>query len=218
LGERVDQAVRGSTDRLIELHGLSGRAAQEVLKRMREDYTEAGPAREGIAAILGGLVSGAAGGLAADLAAGGLTLGAGMVVGGILGAVGAGSAARGFNMVRGDQTNSVRWSEEFFVGLIRSALLRYLAVAHFGRGRGDWEEGEHPTTWREAVTEIVAVQRAKIRPIWKDARENRPDVLAVPLAGILTVCAGQLLSKFYPDSADLFKEPDAAAELSQLLI
>ncbi|MCA1600666.1 MAG: GTPase domain-containing protein, partial [Acidobacteria bacterium] len=42
LGERVDQAIRISTDRLIELHGLSGRAAQEVLKRIREDYTEAG--------------------------------------------------------------------------------------------------------------------------------------------------------------------------------
>ncbi len=69
LGERVDQAIRESTDRLIELHGLSGQAAQEVLKRMRDDYTEAGPAREGVAAVLGGLVSGAAGGLAADLAA-----------------------------------------------------------------------------------------------------------------------------------------------------
>ncbi len=214
LGERVDQAVRGSTDRLIELHGLSGRAAQEVLKRMREDYTEAGPAREGIAAMLGGLVSGAAGGLAADLAAGGLTLGAGMLVGGILGAVGAGSVARGFNLARGDDANSVRWSEEFFVGLVRSALLRYLAIAHFGRGRGDWEAGEHPTTWRDAVTEAVAAQRGPIRSTWRQAREREPDAVAAPLEGILTNCAGQLLSQFYPDSADLFEQSDVAVERS----
>lgn len=212
LGERVDQAVRGSTDQLIELHGLSGRAAQEVLKRMREDYTEAGPAREGIAAVLGGLVSGAAGGLAADLAAGGLTLGAGMLVGSILGAVGAGSAARGYNLARGDDTNSVRWSEEFFVGLTRSALLRYLAVAHFGRGRGEWEEGEHPTSWRDAVGDVVAKERDAIRSIWKQARDGNVEAVAATLEQVLARCAGQLLSRFYPDSADLFQARGAAVK------
>lgn len=210
LGERVDQAVRSSTDRLIELHGLSGRAASEVLKRMRDDYTEAGPARAGIAAMLGGLVSGAAGGLAADLAAGGLTLGAGMLVGGILGAVGAGSAARGYNLVRGDEMNSVRWSEDFFIGLVRSALLRYLAVAHFGRGRGEWEEGEHPTTWRNAVTEAVSAERAAIRTIWRQARDAEATVIVSPLEHVLARCAGQLLSHFYPDSGDLFEGGGAA--------
>ncbi len=206
LGERVDQAVRHSTDRLIELHGLSGRAAQEVLKRMRDDYAEAGPAREGVAAVLGGLVTGAAGGLGADLAAGGLTLGAGMLVGGILGAVGAGSAARGYNMVRGDETNSVRWSEDFFAGLVRSALLRYLAVAHFGRGRGEWEEGEHPVSWGKAVGEVVSAQRRTVRSIWTQARRAEPDAVSGPLEELLTRSAAQLLKSLYPESADLFDD------------
>ena len=30
--------------------------------------------------------------------------------------------------------------EEFLAGAARAALLGYLAVAHFGRGRGDWAE------------------------------------------------------------------------------
>ncbi|HVM37504.1 MAG TPA: DUF3482 domain-containing protein [Sphingomicrobium sp.] len=204
LGERVDQAVRESTDRLIQLHGLSGRAAQEVLKRMRDDYTEAAPAREGVAAVLGGLVSGAAGGLAADVAAGGLTLGAGMVVGGILGAVGAGSAARGYNLARGDDSNSVRWSEEFFAGMVRSALLRYLAVAHFGRGRGEWEEGEHPLGWRDAVAEVVASERRNIRSIWSSARSAGPEVIQGPVEELLTRSAARLLGSLYPETADLF--------------
>lgn len=211
LGERVDQAIRSSTDRLIELHGLSGRAAQEVLKRMRDDYAESGPAREGIAAVLGGLVSGAAGGLAADLAAGGLTLGAGMLVGGILGAVGAGSAARGYNLARGDDTNSVRWSEEFFIALVRSALLRYLAVAHFGRGRGEWEEGEHPTTWRDSVSEVVAAERSTLRSIWRQARSAQQESVIGPLQEVLTRGAAKLLSKFYPETADLFQDVSVAA-------
>jgi hypothetical protein len=209
LGERVDQAVRRSTDELIELHGLSGRAAQEVLKRMREDYAEAGPAREGVAAVLGGLVTGAATGLGADLAAGGLTLGAGMLVGGILGAVGAGSAARGYNMVRGGETNTVRWSEEFFTGLVRSALLRYLAVAHFGRGRGEWEEGEHPVSWRDMVGEVVGAERRTIRSIWGEARGAQPEAVQDALEQLLTRSAARLLSDLYPESADLFDNGSA---------
>jgi len=203
LSERLAKGIRASTDRLIQLHGLSGRSADQVLTRLREDYAEAGPAREGVAAVLGGLVSGAAGGLAADLAAGGLTLGAGMLVGSILGAVGAGSAARGFNMARGDETNSVRWSEEFFAGLIRSALLRYLAVAHFGRGRGEWEDGEHPTSWRELVSRVVESERRQVRGLWTRARDQEPD-LEEEVEGLLTRCAAGLLSDLYPASADLF--------------
>jgi hypothetical protein len=209
LGERLDKAIRESTDQLIALHGLSGRAAQEVLNRLRDAYTEGGPAREGVAAVLGGLASGAVGGLAADLAAGGLTLGAGMIVGGILGAVGAGSAARGFNLARGDDTNSVRWSEEFFLGLIRSALLRYLAVAHFGRGRGEWEQGEHPTSWQDAVAEEVAAERTALKTLWGRARDGEIEATTEPLQHLLSRSAGRLLSRFYPEASDLFAEEPA---------
>jgi hypothetical protein len=206
LGERVDQAVRHSTDQLIELHGLSGRAAHEVLKRMRQDYAEAGPAREGVSAVLGGLVTGAATGLGADLAAGGLTLGAGMLVGGILGAVGAGSAARGYNLVRGGETNTVRWSEEFFTGLVQSALLRYLAVAHFGRGRGEWEEGEHPVAWRDAIAAAVGEERGGLRSIWSEARKAEPGAVSTRLLPLLTHRVEQVLVSLYPETAGLFDD------------
>jgi hypothetical protein len=214
LGERLDQAIRASTDTLIRVHGLSGRSAQQVLTRLRDDYAEAAPAREGVAAVLGGLVSGAAGGLAADLAAGGMTLGAGMLVGSILGAVGAGSAARGYNMARGDETNSVRWSEEFFAGLVRSALLRYLAVAHFGRGRGEWEEGEHPTSWRELVNEVVDGERRSVRAIWAQARDNDTEV-QTSITALLTHCATRILSQLYPETADLFEGRDTPRLLTK---
>jgi hypothetical protein len=207
LAERVDLGIRQSTDQLIELHGLSGRAAHEVLKRLREDYSEAAPAREGVAAVLGGVISGAAGGLAADIAAGGLTLGGGMIIGGILGALGAGSAAMTYNMARGEDTNSVRWSEEFFTGLVRSALLRYLAVAHFGRGRGEWEEGEHPTSWQSAVTQSIEGERDRLHAIWSKARETDPDQVTRSLEEVLTRSAERLLVAFYPEARQIFERP-----------
>ncbi|GAA4015289.1 hypothetical protein GCM10022280_12470 [Sphingomonas swuensis] len=204
LGERLDKRIRTSTDELIRLHGLSGRAGNEILARLRRDYTESAPAREGISAVLGGLASGAAGGLAADLAAGGLTLGGGMVIGSILGALGAGSAARGYNMVRGEQTNAARWSEEAFTGFVRSALLRYLAVAHFGRGRGDWEEAEHPTSWQAAVQEQVADERTDIRRIWARAKDTPLEELAAQIERLLGRCSERLLEAFYPEARRLF--------------
>ena len=211
LAERLDAGIRESTDKLIALHGLSGRAAQEVLRRLEKDYTEATPARPGIAAVLGGLMSGAAGGLAADVAAGGLTLGGGMIVGGILGAVGAGSAAKTYNMARGEETNAVRWSEEFFTGLVRSAVLRYLAVAHFGRGRGEWEEGEHPTSWQAAVAAEVERERKPLRAIWSKARDAPAGETESQLERLLAGVAERLLVSLYPEARTVFGREDPEA-------
>jgi hypothetical protein len=199
LAERLDTEIRASTERLIQQHGLGGHAAKEVLRRLHDDYATSQPAKEGFAAVLGGMMSGALGGLGADLAAGGLTFGGGMVAGGILGALGAGGVAHGYNRVRGEHAPSVRWSEEFFEGLVRSALLRYLAVAHFGRGRGDYAQSEHPTFWQGAVAEVVASERKKIQAIWKTGKHcEDPDSLASPLKELLTADAARLLKQFYP--------------------
>ena len=98
LAGRLSDETARSTEELIRLHALTGNAARKVMDRVASDYAHAAPTPEGPAAALGGLVSGAVGGLAADLAAGGLTLGGGMIVGGILGALGATGVARGVNI------------------------------------------------------------------------------------------------------------------------
>jgi hypothetical protein len=203
LAERLDEGIRGSTEELIRLHGLSGRATREVLRRLRDDYATSAPAKEGMAAMLGGLVSGAVGGLAADLAAGGLTLGGGMLVGGILGALGAGTAARGYNLAQGEAEPKVRWSEEFVQGLVRSALLRYLAVAHFGRGRGDYAESEHPIFWQGAVAGVVDAERGAIAAIWERGKAGDVALLIEPVESLLTGCAARLLVQLYPEAGDL---------------
>lgn len=208
LAERLDSDIRTSTEELIRLHGLSGRATREVLRRLRDDYASTAPAKEGFAAALGGLVSGAVGGLAADLAAGGLTLGGGMLVGGILGALGAGTAARGYNLAQGETEPKVAWSEEFVRGLVRSALLRYLAVAHFGRGRGDYAESEHPTFWQGAVAGVVDAERATITAIWERGKGSDAALLIEPIDRLLRSCAARLLTQLYPEAADLLS-PDA---------
>lgn len=204
LAERLDAAIRSATDELIALHQLEGHAAAEIRRRLREDYAAAEPVSEGVAAAIGGFVSGALGGLAADLAAGGLSFGSGVVGGGILGALGAGGLARGYNLVKGRTRASLRWSAEFFEGLVRSALLRYLAVIHFGRGRGDFAAAEHPAFWQDAVAACAAGRPDAFRAVWERAgSEGGPEDAAQDLEALLSECVAELLERFYPDAEPL---------------
>ncbi|MET0178967.1 MAG: DUF3482 domain-containing protein, partial [Novosphingobium sp.] len=210
LAERLEGAMTRATDDLIAAHGLSGRASRKVRERLGKDYASAGPTKEGYAAILGGLTSGAVGGLAADLAAGGLMLGGGMIVGAILGALGAGSLARGYNVVRGETGESVGWSEEFCDNLARTLLLRYLAVAHFGRGRGEYEESEHPAFWQDAVSEVMARHGDDLRSLVRSARRGDPAVSAAEATALLRASAQALLLRFYPEGRDVLRPAPAA--------
>ena len=197
LAERLAAGTVTSTEALIRLHGLSGRATRTVLERVGDDYARSELAPEGYSAMLGGLMSGAIGGLAADVAAGGLTLGGGMIIGGILGAIGASGIARGVNLAKGEDGNAVRWSEEFIRSLIGAALLRYLAVAHFGRGRGEWEEGEHPGFWTDIVQKVVAERNQRIGKLYAAGKRGEDEAIQ-PMTAILTECGTEILTLLYP--------------------
>lgn len=201
LATRLDQETRRSTDQLIEAHGLGGRAAEEVMARVAADFTTDERLPEGKAAVLGGVVSGALSGLAADLASGGLTLGAGLIGGAVLGALGSAGLARGVNLVRGKDSSLLHWSDESLQRLFASALLRYLAVAHYGRGRGEWQQGEYPPHWKTLVEEELASRQTSLTSLW--AQRGNPNETAVFEQALRTTLADTLLSllqRLYPDA------------------
>ncbi len=198
LASRLASATAKSTDELIALHGLSGKAVRAALERVGADYARQSKTPEGAAAALGGLFSGAVSGLAADLAAGGLTLGGGMIVGGVLGALGATGLAKGINMARGEDGSSVRWSPDMLQRLTVTALLRYLAVAHFGRGRGDWAEGEHPAFWQDIVEEEVAKREQALKTCLTGTSTTTPATRE--LTALLNEIGYAVLRHLYPDA------------------
>ena len=208
LGARLAESTASSTDELIALHGLSGKAAKKVLDRVGEDYAHAAKTPEGTSAALGGLVSGAVGGLAADIAAGGLTLGGGMIVGAVLGALGATGVAKGINMARGEDGSNMRWASDFLERLTVTAVLRYLAVAHYGRGRGDWSEGEHPSFWQPIVEDEVRQRFDAIKAAYsadRTALSNGDGNIAIADALRATISA--ILLRLYPEMTSI---PDTA--------
>ena len=201
LAARLDADIRDGTDRLLELHGLGGRAREEILARLAEHYAVREPVSEGKAALLGGAVTGALAGLKADLATGGLTLGGGLLLGGVLGALGAAGLARGFNLVRGTERTEVAWTDEVLAGLTASALLAYLAVAHFGRGRGDWAAAEYPAHWPQAVREVLQERHAAWAAIWARRGPAQDDgELATLLQAELGSAARTVLVRLHPGS------------------
>lgn len=169
LADALDAEVRASTGRLLALHGLDGSAGREVIERMQSMVDLRQRIGEGRSALVGGVITGALAGLKADVATGGLTLGGGMLAGGLLGALGAAGVARGLNVVRGTDESHAGWQPEAAAPLAEAALLRYLAVAHFGRGRGAWVQSEAPAHWREPVQQAVAQRADALASAWAAA-------------------------------------------------
>jgi hypothetical protein len=201
LAERLDDDVRQSTEMLIRLHGLDGRAGGEVLARLARHYALRAPVDEGRAAIWGGLVTGALAGLKADIASGGLTLGGGLLAGGVIGALGAAGAARGVNVLRGVSQPELRWDAQVLEALFASALLGYLAIAHHGRGRGAWVAQEPPPAWLAAVDAALDAQRTALQTLWRDSGDVA--LLRERLRERLEAACASALARLYPQAAPI---------------
>jgi 50S ribosome-binding GTPase/Domain of unknown function (DUF3482) len=199
LAERLDDEVRANTLALIQLHGLSGDAQGEILTRLATHYELRLRMDEGKAAMWGGMVTGALVGLKADVLSGGLTLGGGLLAGGLIGALGAAGLARCVNLVRGTDRSWIMWNAEALDQMVEAALLRYLAVAHFGRGRGDWAQGESPPHWKDVIAQALSTQRETLAVIWANrGDEDEAGSLAAALHPVLDAAARAALEQLYP--------------------
>ena len=223
LAARLDRATASVTQRLIALHGLEGSAAARVEARLGDNFAVQTPADPREAGFWGAIASGAATGLSADLLSGGLTVGGGMLIGGLVGAVTAAGAALGFNRIKGVQEPTVRFAEPFLRALAVTAVLRYLAIAHYGRGRGDWVEGESPAFWQTEAEAAVAERALSFNQLWLQARAvqglaARPvGVAAAPLDGpsglpgrlhaLLSDTIWQTLARLYPAAVSNLRKP-----------
>lgn len=226
LREHTEALARSGTDRLLALHGLAGDARAEILARVAQQIELHQPVSEGRAALWGGVVSGALAGLKADLATGGLTMGGGLLAGSLLGALGAAGLTRGLNVLRGTESTWAVWPDDAWAPLGQAALLRYLAVAHFGRGRGAWTAGEAPPHWAARVAQALEAERPALQTAWRLAREHREEAGAPTpepgapvdaaaharlaaqrdLAAALQRCATAVLQGLYPQAGAAWRQ------------
>ncbi len=203
---RLQQGLQESMQQLIAIHGLEGKVAAEVIEQVERDVRIDAPLNEGKAALMGGAVSGALTGVAADLATGGLSLGAGMLTGAVLGAFGGAGFARGFNTLRHKSQTLIRWDGTFLKQQVHAALLRYLAVAHYGRGRGEWQQRSYPAFWNDLVTRQVAEHADALEQVW-ELREGttNPQTLGQSLTDVMCDMAWAALDELYPGALQVHR-------------
>lgn len=209
LTSRLDEATRTLMEVLLDLHGLKGRFQEEARTRLAEDFRMPGEIAwsSGGAAILGAAMGGAAGGLAADVLTGGLSFGAGAIAGALLGAAGAAGLLRGFQLVAGAEAPVVRWSHEFLRDLTQQTLLRYLAVAHFGRGRGEWRDLGNPARWSVVVEKAIAARADRLARYVADARDDSGLVRdpSERMGHMVREVLRDILSTAYPQAAHFLR-------------
>lgn len=152
LASRVADEFCALTDRLIEINSLKGNGVKkELLRRLQSDWTVKSALPLAPTAVAGALSTGVAGGLATDLSTGGLSMGLGTLIGTIAGALGGAGLAVAYNHQRQSNGILISWSENALKNFYIDSVLLYLAVAHFGRGRGAWKESECPTFWTDLI-------------------------------------------------------------------
>ncbi|MFZ6749693.1 DUF3482 domain-containing protein [Undibacterium sp. Ren11W] len=196
---RLNESVLATTAKLLKLHRLDAGAAHKINQRVHQQYVVRAPVDAKQAGLLGAMLSGAATGLSADLMAGGLSFGGGALVGGILGALSFAGAAWAFNTSTDRKHPQLRFSDDFLRSLLVAALLRYLAVAHFGRGRGNFAEGEAPLFWQTEVEAVLSENMSDFVDVWKGARDALDlSQLSQRLSALLATSMSQILRKLYP--------------------
>lgn len=150
---------RALTQELLHCNGLVGEATEKsILERMQTDWNVSVEAMDSQSAAAIGTGIGMAAGLVFDIASAGLSLGAGTVIGSALGAAGGAGAARAYNMAKKKNGALLSWGDQALANFLQEDLLLYLAIAHFGRGRGNWQESESPTGWKKMAQEAVDAQ------------------------------------------------------------
>ncbi len=195
LADRIEQ----TTNNLIEAHGLKGEAEHELSQVAREHFHLPQAVSENIWGVLGSFAGGAMGGLIADLKLGGMTFGGGALLGGIASGIGAYALIRSYNLVRGSDQR-LRWSREHFREQVKLAFLTYLAVCHFGRGRGEWKESAQPQHWREVVDAVTDLHADALDHLWKSGvqKDTQPAVLSRQTNQLTGDCMVALLERLYP--------------------
>jgi hypothetical protein len=203
LDQRLAQRISAITTHLIGLHGLTGDVVHTLQSRI-EDVTVPGerkPWEE--ETFWGALASGAAAGLASDLATGGLSHGALTIGGAILGGLAERAYAK--SQEEGDP-NRIAWVPTFLDRQTRDALLRYLAVTHCGRGRGNYADPrEFPLFWQRAAEKTIEERKDDLRHAWKLAQSpqlttGKTDRAHAYLVRLLSTMAQEILLQFYPEA------------------
>ena len=111
-----------------------------------------------------------------------------------------------FNVIGHGNQKAVACTPEFLDQLTSQAIVFYLAVAHYGRGRGTWREAAALDRWSDTALEVLDTHRAQLRNTWK-AMANATSGDTNPLQAEVTALIRESLVAQYPDAGNILGSP-----------
>ncbi|MBA3771603.1 MAG: DUF3482 domain-containing protein [Ramlibacter sp.] len=194
--QRLDASAAEMFSRLRAIHRLEDGVAKLLQERVLERFAVQ-QAVDTPQAGMAGAATGAAMGASVDLLVGGLTLGAATALGALVGGSAAFIAAAWKNRATASGATVIQLSDEMMQAMVEAALLRYLAVAHYGRDPVGREHGLQP--WKSEIVAAVETRKAMLAPYWTAAR-TQPDggKLAMALARELEAITRKVFASLYP--------------------
>ena len=196
--ERLQRSDAQATASLLALHGIDASAALALNHRLEEKFVVQQAISAGQAGVAGA-ATGAAMGVSIDLLTAGLSLGLGALAGAVVGGGAAWVAAVWKNQSTPAGTSVVQLSDDMLQAMTEAGLLRYLAVAHFGRDGGG--PGEIRPEWRSEVVAAVEERSADLKEQWSAARSQQASLdPSAALAAMLESIALTVLRRLYPDT------------------
>ena len=203
---RLAETTATTVNELIALHGLDGETASTLAESSRDEFAVKRDIEEPLVATIGGAVSGLVGGLSADLISGGMTFGGGAVIGMLLGGATTFALTRGYNLTRSGQ-NRVRWTEAHFVTQVKFIIMLYLAVSHYGRGRGAWQDpSNNPAHWESIVNAELSANEKRLSELWKRGESaSASATLDQHLDKFFRQSLSSILGNLYANSQSIFK-------------
>lgn len=156
LSSRAADEFCALTDKLIAINSLKGKGVRkEILEQLDTNWNVAIALPTTPAAIVGAIGTGAIGGLAGDVASGGISIGLGTLLGTVVGSLSGAGFAIAYNRKKDLHGTSIMWSDTALHKFLSKSIILYLTVAHFGRGRGSWESAKIPEKWLKTIAPII---------------------------------------------------------------
>ncbi|HWP13125.1 MAG TPA: DUF3482 domain-containing protein [Ramlibacter sp.] len=193
---RLEASAAEMFARLRTLHGIDDAAGGALQHRLEEKFVVQ-QAIDTPQAGIAGAATGAAMGASVDLLVGGLTLGAATALGALVGGSAAFIAAAWKNRSTASGSTVVQLSDEMMQAMVEAALLRYLAIVHYGRGPAG-AGAELQPFWKGEVVAAVEAHKAWLAPFWDVARTQPDDGQIADLGRELETIARKVLETLYP--------------------
>lgn len=209
LTQRLLDGTKTAADKLIQINRLSGASAGQIIEVAAERFASNGPVDEIASALGGGVVAGALTGLSVDLLSGGLTLGTGALVGAILGGMGGAAIAKGYNIYTSQDKNIIGWSANALTDAFTQSVMLYLAIAHFGRGQGEWLHKEAPTHWQHVVSDSINRYSDRMTDLWtRVTTEGNTQRSRDDCATLMRNVVVEILQRLYPEARSYLRGND----------